>query len=237
MKTFVVNLDCHPERLAHIVGQCAQRGLTFERIPAVHGASLSRTARRRAFAAFRSWCALGRRLTPGEIGCALSHCAIYRRMVEEKIPAALVFEDDVIIAPAIHERLKDVEAFLKLDRPQVVLLSAIFFDGGEKRGILRNRDAAWGTTGYVITLPAAKRIADANTPVVAEADAWKRWMRHCGVEVYTCWPAVVCQEGAFGTAVNTVPRKRFTGWCKWCHRALRIPQLLVDWCFWILLGK
>ena len=35
--------------------------------------------------------------TPGEIGCLLSHLAIWQQMIDEDIPAAAIFEDDVIL--------------------------------------------------------------------------------------------------------------------------------------------
>ena len=39
----------------------------------------------------------GRNLLLGEIGCALSHLSIYKRVIENDLSGALIFEDDVII--------------------------------------------------------------------------------------------------------------------------------------------
>ncbi|CAN5655069.1 glycosyltransferase family 25 protein [soil metagenome] len=39
-------------------------------------------------------------LNRGEKGCALSHRSIYERMLRERIPCALVLEDDAVLAPS-----------------------------------------------------------------------------------------------------------------------------------------
>jgi glycosyl transferase family 25 len=44
---------------------------------------------------------IGRRMTAGEIGCALSHRAIYARIVERGLDRALILEDDAIPTQAL----------------------------------------------------------------------------------------------------------------------------------------
>lgn len=45
----------------------------------------------------------GKVLMAGEKGCAFSHRSIYKRMLEEKIPYALILEDDVVLPKNISE--------------------------------------------------------------------------------------------------------------------------------------
>jgi glycosyl transferase family 25 len=39
----------------------------------------------------------GRELSPGEIGCALSHAKMWERLVEENLNEVLILEDDVVV--------------------------------------------------------------------------------------------------------------------------------------------
>lgn len=237
MRVFLINLEKNKERLAYMQAQLERLGVAFERIPAVYGKELSRKELCRKFSAFRSYCATGVRLTLGEVGCALSHIKIYRRMIEENLSYALIFEDDIIIDSSLNVKLQEIERFINPQKAQVVLLSALGFDGGNTPGILKN-DKAMCTDGYVITLPAAKKICYTNHPVVLTADSWRRWEKRFGVEIYCCWPPVVLQDNAtFGTDVNTVNRKVTLGIWKWFRKARRVPEVFIDWLWFKVRGK
>lgn len=123
MVAFLINLDKNPERLAAADAQLRGLGVDYERFPAVYGKALSREERRRKVRRFRSWCAMGRRLMDGEIGCALSHCGVYQEIVRRGLPCAAVLEDDCKLSPVLPEALREVEEWVDPTRPQVVLLT------------------------------------------------------------------------------------------------------------------
>ena len=82
--------------------RAAEMGLDLEFFEAVNGRNLSSdqmelydSKKRRHF--------FGRDLTFGEIGCLLSHRAIYEKMIRENIPVAIILEDDVIFEPDVKE--------------------------------------------------------------------------------------------------------------------------------------
>lgn len=62
---------------------------------------------------------LGRRMTDPEYACALSHMSIYRRIVDENLPGAIVLEDDAIPGPLFKEFLDargyEAGALIQLD--------------------------------------------------------------------------------------------------------------------------
>lgn len=87
---FLVNLDRQPQRLRFMQAQLGALGITPIRIPAVNG----RDPAERARAAAASYAPL----SPGEVGCFESHRRLWQKMVDEGISAALVIEDDVIVA-------------------------------------------------------------------------------------------------------------------------------------------
>lgn len=96
MKIFVVNLKKHTERLDRILEQFERFNITnFEIVEAVDGKELTQSQLDICYdpeAAVQ----LLRKLTSGEIGCALSHVEVCRRIIKEN-RRCLVIEDDVII--------------------------------------------------------------------------------------------------------------------------------------------
>jgi len=92
-----------------------QLGLEFERFAAIDGACLS-PALERLYDQNRALQVHGKALSPGEIGCALSHAAIYQRMQDEAAPVALILEDDVVLAEeAIHIISKSISSSFPWD--------------------------------------------------------------------------------------------------------------------------
>ena len=203
MNTFLVNLDKNPERLAFMDAQLKRLGISYERIPAIYGVRLTPEQKRSAYRSFRARLVRGTPLSDGEIGCALSHCSIYRRMAQDNIEAALVLEDDIVISDEFQTVLAEAVAKLDKDKGQVIIFSdyGVPQDNRPKHGIVKTR-VAHCTDAYLITLPAAKRILAANTPVITVADAWIRWSRLFGIELYRAYPTTVRQDNErFGTDV------------------------------------
>lgn len=58
----------------------------------------------------------GRLPSKGEVGCALSHMAVYEEIVSRGLTSALVFEDDAVLKPSFARILQEYEnIFQKLD--------------------------------------------------------------------------------------------------------------------------
>lgn len=197
VKTYLVNLDRCPERLASMSKQLSNLGIDFERIAAVDGNLISKKELRHKFARVHSRLALGRDLRKGEIGCALSHIAIYERMVQENCALALVFEDDIVFAEDAKEIIRDAFQFANVTKPQVILFNGLL-KGEHVEGIgkveFRRIEVGFCTDAYVITLPAARLILAANYPVVTCADQWNRWSSWYGLELFRAVPSAVRQD-------------------------------------------
>lgn len=184
-------------------GQLQRLGIEYERIPTIYGADLTAEQKRSAYRSFRARLVRGTPLSDGEIGCALSHCAIYRQMAQEKIEIALVLEDDIVISDEFPAVLAEAIAGLDKDKGQVIIFSdyGVAPDNRPKHGIIKT-SVAHCTDAYLITLPAAKRILAVNTPVITVADAWMRWSRLYGIELYHAFPTTIRQDNdRFGTDV------------------------------------
>lgn len=112
---YVINLDASSARLAAISEHFAQAGLAFTRVRAVDGRGLDLHAMPdcdpdRAMAIY------GRPLKGGEYGCYKSHLACAQLMLDEGHPHALVFEDDVTLAPGFVPAVKAALALLQDSR-------------------------------------------------------------------------------------------------------------------------
>ncbi len=199
MNVYVVNLDKDRERLRSVSGQCAEIGLSFERVAGVYGRGLSEAERARSYRpqkALRTRC---RELTPAEIGCALSHISIYRKMLADDVPVALVLEDDVRLNAALPPILSALERDVLCSAPSVVLLSpAAGKPSGHKplagEHVLAPYRAGFYTHAYVVTQAGARALLKELFPVGDVADCWRRLARHRVVDVYTVQPPVVLQD-------------------------------------------
>jgi GR25 family glycosyltransferase involved in LPS biosynthesis len=105
MKVFVISLRKSSDRRTHMTNLLNTLGVSFEFFDAFDGLALPSDAP--AYDADAWLKNNGTPMTPGELGCAMSHRAIYERMVTDNIPEALILEDDVVIDPALVPILSD----------------------------------------------------------------------------------------------------------------------------------
>jgi len=172
VKVFVINLDRAPERLAHMQAEFGRLGVPFERLPAVDGAALPATEIARWTA---TPMANGACLTPGEIGCILSHRKCWQAAAAANEPVA-VFEDDVFLSddaaaflgaddwlPADADIVK-LETFL---RPTLVDKAAVVAGA---RALTRLRSMHIGAGGYVVTLRGLEILCSAESDALLPLD-------------------------------------------------------------------
>ncbi len=122
LRTWVINLDRAPERLARTAAQLERLQLPWTRLPAVDARALS-TDQRAALdePAFRR----KHGMTPlmGELGCYLSHVQVMNEFLATDAPYALVLEDDVLLHDSLPAVLRGLMAHP--DRWDAVKLSAV----------------------------------------------------------------------------------------------------------------
>ena len=122
MKTYFLNLDSSPGRRRFMERQLKE--IPSERIKAVDGSKLTLdnvAVRER----LREWPKL---LTPNAIGCALSHLAAYRRLIESRNEHAIILEDDVELLDGFAEVAKDCASKMPSDA-----IALLYFHGASKR--------------------------------------------------------------------------------------------------------
>jgi glycosyl transferase family 25 len=122
LRTWVINLDRAPERLARIRAQLDRLELPFTRLPAVDARALT-PPQRAALDEPGYRRRHGMSPVPGELGCYLSHVEVMRAFLGGDGDFALVLEDDVLL----HDTLPAVLQGLMrhADRWDAVKLSAV----------------------------------------------------------------------------------------------------------------
>ncbi len=104
-QTFVINLDKDTGRMAFMKNQLDQAGIAFHRYAAIDGRVYQPS--RDDYDVDLAKKQGGHDLLPGEIGCALSHARVIAKIVEDRIPVALVLEDDVLLPVNFKQIVED----------------------------------------------------------------------------------------------------------------------------------
>ena len=103
MRTFLVNLERRPDRLAAMKAQLDRLGIPFERFNAVDAKTADPAALRAPFAESGP---LGP-LSPGDMGCTMSHIHIWRLIADGPDEWVTVLEDDIQLSDSAPEFLID----------------------------------------------------------------------------------------------------------------------------------
>ncbi|GAA2843098.1 glycosyl transferase family 25 [Aminobacter aminovorans] len=163
MNIYLINLDRSPERLARMAAIFGGLGLDFTRIPAVDGAKLIAEGKLRQ----PERAGLIYQLGPGETGCFLSHRACWQAIASAEHDHAAVFEDDVHFGSGLAELLSS-DAWIpsdacvvKLETTRVhTLIERKRLQAPAGRSLKRLRAAHTGTSGYIISRAAARKLFD-----------------------------------------------------------------------------
>ncbi|MEI2267167.1 glycosyltransferase family 25 protein [Erwinia sp. CGal63] len=204
MRVFIVNLERSMERKKALQERCGQLGLEVEFIKAVDGKALTNEEIKKATTP------LNYAFLPGEIGCALSHQFIYKKMINEKIKAALILEDDVTLPDFLPSMLEKIS--LNKTQAEVLLLSRVnkYFKKPVKllddHLSIHRIQSATTTHSYIINLPAAISLLDALYPVWMTADKWSLFEDYSLLKVYAIVPAPV--ELSPNASVSTINTKK-----------------------------
>lgn len=176
MPIFVVNLAESTDRRERIQEQLDHLGVQAEFFPAVRGKSLDATE----LATHYDNSSFFRPLSPGEIGCALSHVFIYKSIIERNFDYCLILEDDVVIGEQISKIMDSIEAIVSPTSPEIILLTSLK-EYSENDSISLNVDnfkmvpviRAGCTHGYIITNAGARALYQYCYPIRKPADWWE----------------------------------------------------------------
>ena len=202
---FVISLERASDRRATIRRHLDATGASYEIINAVDGRALDLTQLADRLNPEKYRIKYGRKFTPGEIGCYLSHYNLWQRIVEQGIDCAVILEDDTVLDEDFFEVVSSLPGLEW--QWELILLSShnrkaerVLCDLANRRRLIRHKRRAWGAVAYVIRRPAAEKLLDYCYEIRAGIDEsyseyWKNNVavylvdpppaRHAGTETFT----------------------------------------------------
>uniref|UniRef100_A0A6C0KBD9 Glycosyl transferase family 25 domain-containing protein n=1 Tax=viral metagenome TaxID=1070528 RepID=A0A6C0KBD9_9ZZZZ len=115
-RAFVINLDKRKDRFAAFVRNLRNSGfnITIQRSPAVVGKDLDlstiplaeKAQRELSHVMDSGYRTMHYQLTPGAIGCYLSHVKLWKYILDNNLDNVLIFEDDAKVPPNFEVKLK-----------------------------------------------------------------------------------------------------------------------------------
>ncbi|APW45077.1 glycosyltransferase family 25 protein [Rhodoferax antarcticus] len=98
MPVFVVSLKTATDRRAALKSHLDDLGIRFEWFDAIRGDQLSLPYRQQVNPVGN--------MSPGQLGCYLSHIHIYEQIIAQALPVALILEDDAVLHPSVKNLIE-----------------------------------------------------------------------------------------------------------------------------------
>jgi glycosyl transferase family 25 len=185
-RVFIISLRRSEERRRHMARQMeAFRVNNYVFVDAVDGRLLDLDGMKRSGElVLNSW--TGHFLTPGEVGCLLSHIAVWRIIVEEGLATALILEDDAHFRRNADAYLAEVLAEAPQDWDIIHFHShfPVGYGNETDRGRIRVARRIWkgnneggGTLAYALAnrKGIAQYLLDLARPLQYAADGYTNW--------------------------------------------------------------
>ncbi len=200
-KVYIVNLKKDLKRKENILNQIQIQKLNnFEIIEAIDGNELNQIELdEQVFKNKKLKNPWNTKMSPSQIGCALSHIKIYKKFINSKYDFALILEDDAVFVNNFSDELINFILNSFKFKKQIILLSELkeFFSkpiDKKNNYELVNVTNAFFTHSYFINKEAAKSIVAFNYPVKTIADNFVFFKIYCGVKLTGLNPFMLGQD-------------------------------------------
>lgn len=231
MPIYVVNLIDSISRKENVIKQFDKLSYKPTFFPAIDGRKLTEDELNQSVVATNY-------LTKGEIGCALSHLSIYKKMIAENINIALIFEDDIVFAEnftdEIIEQLLAFMSSIQENQPAVLLLEDAPFKGkiitklANNSVSIRKPINGFMAHAYFINLSAAKNILRIQSPIKFEIDAWKFYLYLHQLDLYCVSPSFVIQNPQINSVISEQKKVDFDHVDRRKYKKLNFNQLFKE---------
>ncbi len=224
-KAFILHLERASSRAATVQSLRASMAIEGEVLAAVDGARLTPQEVDRAYARRRFRPTYPFSLTRTEVGVFLSHRLAWRRIVDDALDFAFIFEDDAQIEPFQFAALVE---FVTFERPawDYVLLPAQRIRNGvvvARRGdftLMRPDAPPLRAIAQIVSFAAAKRLLDRTLPFDRPVDTLMQMTWITGQPVLVASPSPI-RDVSLETGGSTVQRKSMSVVERFRHEAMR----------------
>ncbi len=206
---YIISLPRETERRAVCKAAMEAWGLAFTFFDAVDGGSLAEADIADAYDSEKNKKLFKRPLSTPEIGCYLSHHALWRRIGEGQSPGAVVLEDDFDADDALPRLLREISQ-LDLGNRLVKLHSEKCVSGkplvdlADGYQLIDPHNVPGHTLGYVVSREAAANLAAKALPFGRPVDMdLKHWWEF-DISILMVQPPVLhIQEAHAGSAIES----------------------------------
>lgn len=219
IKTFIISLKDEQKRRQNVLAQCLAQGIEAECIDAVDMRQASQADIERLSS--KPWFKKPKKqrwLNKGELGCALSHHAVYQKIIDANLPYAFILEDDArfirnpqaLLSETTLNQLQQhypfdvlILGYVKTLESQlpyyyrrlpIKTIDETIINGETLRFGTPWEQYGCGTLAYIVSQEGAKKLIEANTPICVPADDWLIFEQRNHVRVLHCRPTFVLED-------------------------------------------
>jgi len=202
IKSYFINLDKDRDRLSFMLERFGALGLAVERVPAVDGRGMPLNE---IHAFNKSRGAEGDPWLVGQIGCFMSHFAIWEKIAAGGHAFSAIFEDDVHVSDAIKSLLNNEER-IPIDADIVrmecstnrLLLEKNAFPIADDLYLHRLRSTSWCAGAYIVSRECVRRLISSekslHKPVDSFLFCYEQSIIARSLITYQCVPALAIQD-------------------------------------------
>ena len=238
LPVFVISLTRATERRADIGGRLKAAGVAFEFVDAVDGAALDLSQYQHRITNDLARARGHSGITTSGIGNFLSHYGVWQRIADEKIPFALILEDDCVwddgffsVAQAVTENKHYWNiVHLSARRRKREIRLAVIDSITESHQLVHSTEPQGGTDAYLIDRDGAEKMLAHHRLIRDHIDQqWKRYWES-GCYFYYLNPRIARQHDLPSDFIHGTEIKRLRyqngwwryQWGKWrMHKARR----------------
>lgn len=221
--TYVINMAKNTQRMAHFHKEYINSDLAsvpYTRFEAINGKEMGESLKEyvspRVYMGLEMYHRTKTRvgdshLTPGMIGCYLSHYAVYENISDSGAPYAIIFEDDSTIDPFIYKKI--VKSIVEEDGTfpfdwDIILLGHICKKCKDATPDYKVPKQFWGLHGYMISQKGVETMLRNQEPAISmQIDHYMSELSHNSLlDIYAIHPSLVNQKN-FGTDLQMPIRK------------------------------
>jgi len=208
---FVISLVGSDDRRQRITSIFDNLGMEFEFFDAVDGRQFD-VMQQPIYDAKKRLAFYGKHMTGGEIGCLLSHKALYQKIVNEGIEKALIFEDDVLLRPGFKAVLDqildqgldapyDMIRFLSSPKLERLRLSPIHYIDKEHY-LTRHTGMPGGAHASLVRHSGAKKMLDHLSKSAFPIDTLMGRSWQTGMNWVTVRPGIAAQDREIASIIG-----------------------------------
>lgn len=205
---FVINLPSSTERRQCIKERFRAIGIAPAFFDAIDGRSFD-VANHPNYAPLRRRLFFGKDLTGGEIGCLLSHRAVFQKMIDQNNEHAAVFEDDAVLAPdfpnVVHALMNIKESWdiiRFLDDKKVYRKNREVSPLTNKHDLIRFKGTPGCAYAYLINQKAARVLIEHTEKNFLPIDILMGHAWRMGLETFAVSPSPAWNDESFDSTIG-----------------------------------